>query len=312
MSKISIICPCFNEEEVIEEYYSQIKKISKELESYDIEYIVVNDASTDRSAIILDKIARHDEKFKVLHLAANVGHQLALFAGIEAADGDYQITIDIDLQDPPEEILKIVKKLEEGYEIVNTKRINREGESIFKLFSANFFYKLLSSTSSVKLINNSGDFKGFTRQVKDAIVMYKEKHKYLRGIFATIGFNQTCINYNRNKRHAGKTKYSLTKMLILASDAMINFSSFPIKLMLLIASGMWGLGLVYLAKALISKFFWGTTVDGWTSIIFLQVFFSGIILFFIALLGIYIGKIYEQGKNRPDYIIRYSKNINKK
>lgn len=309
MNKISFIAPCFNEESVIEEYYSRVCAIANEYVQYSFEFVVVNDASVDKSAIILDKLAMKDERLVIVHLAANVGQQTALFAGIEAATGDVNITIDIDLQDPPEVITQFMEEIDKGFDIVHAQRLSRSNETAFKLISAKLFYRFLSLTSPANLIEDCGDFRAFTKPVREVISGYREKHKYLRGIFAIVGFNQTIIQYERDGRYAGDTKYSLAKMITLASDAVLNFSRFPIQLMFVISTLMWSLGLLYLMKALVSKFIFGATVDGWTSIIFFQVFFSGILLFFIALIGSYVGRIFEQGQGRPDYIIRYTRNV---
>ncbi|MBY7817294.1 glycosyltransferase family 2 protein [Vibrio fluvialis] len=309
MDKISFIAPCFNEESVIEEYYTRLCDIANKYGQYSFEFVVVNDASVDKSAIILDKLAMEDERLVIVHLAANVGQQTALFAGIEAATGDINITIDIDLQDPPEVLTQFLEEIDKGFDIVHARRLSRSNETAFKLISAKLFYRFLSLTSPAHLIEDCGDFRAFNKPVREAISGYREKHKYLRGIFAIVGFNQTIIQYERDGRHAGETKYSLTKMIALASDAVLNFSRFPIQLMFVISTLMWSLGLLYLTKALVSKFVYGTTVDGWTSIVFFQVFFSGILLFFIALIGSYVGRIFEQGQDRPDYIIRYTRNV---
>ena len=309
METISFIAPCYNEEDIIHEYYRRVCAIAEQYSQYAFEFVVVNDASYDRSSVILDELAEKDARLKVIHLAANAGHQTALFAGIEAASGDINITLDIDLQDPPELLEQFLEKIQHGYEVVHAQRESRKNETLFKLASAKLFYRFLSLTSSVHLIENSGDFKAFTKPVREAVIQFKEKHKYLRGVFVIIGFNQTVIQYQREARYAGTTKYSLAKMCKLASDATLNFSRFPIRLMFIISILMWSLGLLYLIKALVSKFVFGTTVDGWTSIIFFQVFFSGIILSFMSVLGAYVGRIYEQGQGRPDYVVRATKNI---
>ncbi|NVN83445.1 glycosyltransferase family 2 protein [Vibrio sp. Scap16] len=309
MDKISFIAPCFNEESVIDEYYTRLCEIADTYNEYEFEFVVVNDASEDGSAVLLDDLATRDVRLVIIHLAANVGQQTALFAGIEAAKGDINITIDIDLQDPPELVQLFVQKIEEGFEVVHAQRLSRAEETAFKKISAKLFYRFLSITSSVRLIDDCGDFRAFTKPVRQAVSMYREKHKYLRGIFAIVGFNQTIIQYEREARYSGKSKYSLAKMIALASDAVLNFSRFPIQLMFVVSTLMWSLGLVYLSKALISKFFFETTIDGWTSIIFFQVFFSGILLFFVALIGSYVGRIFEQGQERPDYVVRYTKNV---
>jgi polyisoprenyl-phosphate glycosyltransferase len=309
MKVISFISPCYNEEKVIDEYWSRVSKVADLYPQYCFEFVVVNDGSQDKSPMILDEIARRDKRLKVVHLAANVGHQIALFAGIEAARGDINITIDIDLQDPPELLEQFLLKINEGYQVVHGQRTSRDGETVFKLMTAKAYYRILSITSSTSLVRDCADFRAFTKEVREVIIRYQEKHKYLRGIFAIIGFEQTVIQYERQSRYAGETKYSLGKMMSLASDGLINFSRFPIRLMFIVSTLMWLLGLGYLVKAMVSKLVFGTVVDGWTSIIFFQVFFSGILLFFMALLGAYVGRIYEQGQARPDYIIRYTRNI---
>lgn len=308
MKKISFIAPCYNEEAVIEEYYSRVCQVAETHDDYLFEFVIVNDASEDRSLAILDELASNDPRLKVIHLAANVGQQTALFAGIEAATGDINVTIDIDLQDPPELLGQFLEKVDEGYHIVHAQRQTRSNETAFKLMTAKLFYRFMKLTSKVNLIEDCGDFRAFTKPVQKTVVKFKEKHKYLRGIFAMLGYNQAIILYDRHARYSSETKYSLTKMINLASDAILNFSRFPIQLMFIISTLMWSLGLLYMIKALISKLVFGTTIQGWASIIFFQVFFSGILLFFVALIGSYVGRIYEQGQARPQYWIRYTRN----
>ena len=308
MKKISFIAPCYNEEAVIEEYYYRVCRLAEMHDEYLFEFVIVNDASEDGSLVILDRLASNDPRLKVIHLAANVGQQTALFAGIEAATGDINITIDIDLQDPPELLDQFLEKVDKGYEIVHAQRKSRSNESAVKLTTAKLFYRFMKLTSKINLIEDCGDFRAFTKPIRQTVVKFNEKHKYLRGIFAMLGYNQAVIRYDRCGRYSGKTKYSLTKMINLASDAILNFSGFPIRLMFIVSTMMWSLGLLYMVKALFSKFVFGTTIQGWTSIIFFQVFFSGILLFFVALIGSYVGRIYEQGQARPQYWIRYTRN----
>lgn len=308
MRKISFIAPCYNEEAVIEEYYLRVCRLAEEYSEFDFEFIIVNDASEDDSLAILDRLASKDSRLKVIHLAANVGQQTALFAGIEIASGDINITIDIDLQDPPELLEKFIEQVDRGYEIVHAQRKSRSNESALKLITAKLFYRFMKLTSKVNLIEDCGDFRAFTKPVRQTVVKFNEKHKYLRGIFAMLGYNQTIVQYDRSGRCYGKTKYSLAKMIRLASDAILNFSGFPIKMMFIVSTIMWSMGLLYMIKALFSKFVYGTAIQGWTSIIFLQVFFSGILLFFVALIGSYVGRIYEQGQGRPQYWIKYTRN----
>ncbi|ABV36990.1 glycosyltransferase, group 2 family protein [Shewanella sediminis HAW-EB3] len=308
MQKISFIAPCYNEEENISEFYKRVKSVAREFDDFEFEFVIVNDGSHDESETILDKLADIEPRLVVIHLAQNMGHQTALFAGIEAADGDINITLDIDLQDPPEMLAKFLEKIEQGYEIVHAQRSVRNGETVFKILTAKFFYKFIKLVSKLDLIDNSGDFRAFTKPVRIIISQFREKHKFLRGLFVLVGFAQTSIKYERHERLAGETKYTLAKMIRLAVDATLNFSHFPIHLMFVVSSLMWSLSLLYLFAAVLAKFVFGTAIQGWTSIVFLQVFFAGVLLFFIALLGAYIGRIYEQGQDRPLYWIRKVRN----
>lgn len=309
MRIISLIAPCYNEDSVIEQYYLRICSVADRHKEYEFEFVVVDDASVDQSLAILDRLAQKDPRLKVIHLAANVGHQTALFAGIENATGDINVTLDIDLQDPPELLSEFLAKIDLGFDVVHAQRKSRSGESPFKLISAKLFYQVIKHTSRVKIIKDCGDFRAFTKPVRQTIIRFRERHKFLRGLFVLVGFKQTIIQYERCARYGGETKYTLIKMTNLAVDAMLNFSQFPIRLMFIVSSLMWSLGFIYLVKAMFSRFVFGTAIEGWTSIIFFQVLFTGVLLFFIALLGAYIGRIYEQGQSRPLYWIRYTKNI---
>ncbi|MBV1883858.1 MAG: glycosyltransferase family 2 protein [Pseudomonadales bacterium] len=309
MKSASFIAPCYNEELVIEEYYRRVTAVAEKTPQYEFEIVIVNDGSTDRSREILDQLAEKDKRVKVIHLAANQGHQTALFAGIEHASSDINIVLDLDLQDPPELFEEFVSKFDEGYQVIHAQRTKRPNETFFKLMSAKIFYKLLKFISNIELIENCGDFRAFTKEVRETICLFKEKHKFLRGLFVLVGYRQTVIQYDRDKRYSGETKYTLFKMLNLAADAVLSFSQFPIRLILIMSFIMWGASLIYLTKALISHFVFSQTIPGWTSIIFLQVFFTGLILFFMATIGTYIGRVFEQGQQRPAYWIDYKKNL---
>ena len=309
MKNACFIAPCYNEELGIEEYYRRVSAVAEKNPQYEFEFIIVNDGSTDNSREILNALAKKDLRLKVIHLAANQGHQTALFAGIEHAKGDINIVLDLDLQDPPELFDEFVAKINEGYQVIHAQRRTRSNETFFKIVTAKFFYKLMKFFSNIKLIENCGDFRAFTKEVRGTICLFREKHKFLRGLFVLIGYRQTIIQYDRDKRYSGKSKYTFFKMLNLAVDAILSFSQFPIRLILMSSFAMWGISLIYLFKAMASHFIFNQTVSGWTSIIFLQVFFTGIILFFMATIGSYIGRIYEQGQQRPAYWVESKKNL---
>jgi len=309
MKLVSFIAPCYNEELIIDEYYKRVAGVADDNPDYEFEFVIVNDGSTDQSRDMLNKLAAKDSRVKVLHLAANQGHQTALFAGIEHAQGDINISLDLDLQDPPELFDRFVEQINEGYQVVHAQRARRPNETLFKLVTAKAFYKLLKAVSHVELVENCGDFRAFTKEARETLCRFQEKHKFLRGLFVLIGYRQKTIQYDRDKRFDGETKYTLFKMINLATDAVLSFSKFPISLILWASFSMWGLSLLYLVYALVGHFVFNKTVEGWTSVIFLQVFCTGIILFSMATIGSYTGRIYEQGQKRPAYWLDDTRNL---
>ena len=230
MKKISVIIPMYYEEEVAQECYIRMTKILSELNNYDYEIICVNDGSKDKTLEILEEIANKDQKVKVLSFSRNFGHQCAVTAGLQYVTGDAIVIIDADLQDPPELIPDMLKLWEEGYEVIYGKRKTREGESKFKLLTAKMFYSTLNALSDVEIPKDTGDFRLVDRKVVDIINSMPEHNKFLRGLFSWVGFEQKAFEYERKERFAGKTKYPLRKMLKLASDGIIGFSTKPLKL----------------------------------------------------------------------------------
>ncbi len=308
--KISVVIPMYYEEEVANECYRRMKKVLSEIEGYSSEIIFVNDGSRDKTLEILEDIAKNDKDVKVISFARNFGHQCAVTAGLKYVTGDVICIIDADLQDPPELIKDMVKKWEEGYEVIYGKRKTRKGESFFKLFTAKMFYKTLNFFSDVEIPKDTGDFRVVDRKVVDTINSLPEHNKFLRGLFSWVGYKQYAYEYERQERFAGETKYPLKKMLKLASDGIIGFSTKPLKLI-----GLFGILsifisfciLVYAITSLIFKF--QVITPGWTSIMFCITFFSGIQLLASWILSEYIGRIYDESKNRPQYIIAKTINI---
>lgn len=310
--KISVVIPMYYEEDVANECYQKVKKVLSEIKGYNSEIIFVNDGSKDKTLEILENIAKDDKNVKVISFARNFGHQCAVTAGLKYVTGDVVCIIDADLQDPPELIKGMVKKWEEGYEVIYGKRKARKGESFFKLFTAKMFYKTLNFFSDVEIPKDTGDFRLVDRKVVDTINSLPEHNKFLRGLFSWVGYKQYEFEYERNKRFAGETKYSLKKMLKLAYDGIIGFSTKPLKII-----GMFGLLsvfisfciLVYALIAFCCKF--QSLVPGWTSIMFCITFFSGVQLTSLWIISEYIGRIYDESKNRPQYIIAKTINIEK-
>ena len=310
--KVSVVIPMYYEEEVAQECYNRMKKVLNELKNYYSEIIFVNDGSKDKTLDILEEIAKKDKDVKVVSFARNFGHQCAVTAGLKYVTGDVVCIIDADLQDPPELIKEMLKKWEEGYEVIYGKRKTREGESFFKLFTAKSFYKILNFFSDVEIPKDTGDFRLVDRKVVDTINSMPEHNKFLRGLFSWVGYKQYAFEYERKERFAGKTKYPLKKMLKLASDGIIGFSTKPLKII-----GLLGIIsiiisiciLIYSLLAFIFKF--KGLIPGWTSIMVCITFFSGVQLTSLWIISEYIGRIYDESKNRPQYIIAKTINIDK-
>lgn len=306
---ISVAIPCYNEESTVEEFYHRAKLLADSMQPRKFEFIFVNDCSTDLTGSILNNLAAKDPCVKVLHLAQNRGHQIALTAGLDLAFGDMIVTIDADLQDPPELIHKMLEKIEEGYDIVHTQRRRRKGETRFKLITAWLFYRLMRWFSNTAIIENCGDFRAFTRSVKAALSAFRAPHRFLRGIFVQLGFKQCVVQYDRDARYGGQSKYPFFKMLNLSIDALLGFSAAPIRIISFLSILLWTISLVYLIKSLIYHFIFKLTVPGWTSLIVLMFFFTGLILFSIAIIGSYVGRIFQQGQNLPLYWLCDARNL---
>jgi dolichol-phosphate mannosyltransferase len=309
VKNISLIVPCYNEVETVEEFYLRAAQAAAALQSKAFEFIFVNDGSSDGTEEILNHIAAKDSRVRVLHLAQNRGHQIALTAGIDHARGDMIVSIDGDLQDPPEVVVEMLAKVEEGYDVVHTQRRQRKGETWFKLFTARLFYALMSRLSGTTIIPNSGDFRAFTRPVQETLRAFRGANRFLRGTFVQIGFRQCVLPYDRHPRHAGRSKYPFLKMLTFAMDGILRFSSTPIHVIVWTSIALWIFSLLYFAHSLIQHFILQNTVTGWTSIIILLFFFTGLILFSLAIIGAYVGRIFLQSQNPPLYWLKDGRNI---
>ena len=310
MKKISVVIPVYYEEEVAKECYERITKVLEGIENYDYELICVNDGSKDKTLTILEEIAQIDNKLKIISFSRNFGHQPAVTAVLKYVTGDCVIIIDADLQDPPELIPDMIKLWEAGNEIVYGKRKTRDGESVFKLFTAKMFYKTLNALSDVEIPKDTGDFRLVDRKVVDVVNSLPEHNKFLRGLFSWVGFKQKPYEYERKERFAGETKYPLKKMLKLASDGIISFSTKPLKI-------VGGIGIIsilisflLLIYAIIAYIFnFEGLANGWTSIMVAITFFAGVQLLSIWIISEYIARIYDESKQRPQYIINKKINI---
>lgn len=299
----SVIVPMFNEEEVIEHTYNRLKRVM-DCSEEDYELIFVNDGSVDRTAEIVEAICRRDPKVRLIQFSRNFGHQIAISAGMDYAAGQSIVIIDADLQDPPEVILEMLDKWREGYEVVYGKRMKRKGETVFKKVTAKMFYRLLGKMTQVDIPLDTGDFRLIDRKVCDVLKGLKEKNRFVRGLVGWAGFRQTRVEYVREERFAGVTKYPLRKMLRFAADGITSFSHKPLKIASYVGFVLSFSSFVYLFVVLLQKWLELGMVPGWASIVAINLFFNGIVLMLLGVMGEYIGRIYDETKDRPLYIVR--------
>jgi len=302
-SLLTIVVPAYNEEEILPALRARLEGFFATL-SCPVELVIVNDGSTDRTLELLVEWARTDPRIHVLGLARNFGHQAAVTAGLDVATGDAIVILDADLQDPPEVILDMLAKYREGYEVVYGQRTSREGESLLKRFTAWSFYRLMRTFVYRDLPPDTGDFRLVSRRCLEALGAMRETHRFIRGMVAWVGFAQTAVPYQRSARAAGESKYPFRKMLRFAWTAAISFSPLPLRVALglgvLIASS----GLLFGAYVLLGRLFhWFTPAPGYSSMVVLISLVGGAILISNGILGEYIGRIFEETKGRPLYVV---------
>ena len=302
--KISIIAPFFNEEESLPIFLEEVLNIIEELVEYNFEIIFIDDGSTDNSLVFLKEKAKENKNIIVLELSRNFGKEAALTAGIDMAIGSAIIPIDVDLQDPPILIKKMIKQWESGSDVVLAKRENRLNENFLKRISASFFYKIYSFFVGNSKISNVGDFRLIDKRVVDNIKNLKEKNRYMKGLLSWPGFSSAEIPYTRNKRKAGKSKFTFLKLLNLGFEGVTSFSILPLKFFTTI--GFIGIifSFFFAIIILFQKIFYENFIEGYAFLILLILFFGSFQLLGIGILGEYIGKIYIETKNRPIYIIK--------
>lgn len=310
---ISIIIPCFNEERVLPETYAQISKVLADGPSFTYEFVFINDGSRDGTAGILRNLAGQDRRVKVISFSRNFGHQAAVSAGIRLCRGELAVIIDADLQDPPQVVPDMIQELlSTGSNCVYGVRKRRKGETIFKRATASAFYYILNKLSEVPLPVNAGDFRIIDRKIIDAFNGLNENNKYIRGLISWIGFKQTPYYYERNPRHAGATKYTLKRMIRFASTAIFYFSKKPLNVATAFGFASVALGLLWSAWILYNRLLNPKyLVEGWTSVILAIIYFGGVQLLTIGILGHYIGSLFDEVKKRPEYIVEQTINLEK-
>ncbi|WAH39311.1 glycosyltransferase family 2 protein [Alicyclobacillus dauci] len=296
--QISVVVPVYNEQEIIGETYLRLSNVM-ESAHYTYELLFVNDGSRDRTGSHLHEICVNDQHVKVINFSRNFGHQIAITAGMEHAVGDAVVVIDGDLQDPPELIPVMVEKWQQGYQVVYAKRLQRQGETLFKKWTAAIFYRVLRRLTDVEIPVDTGDFRLIDRKVCDALTIMEEKHRFIRGMVSWSGFRQTAVEYVRDSRQAGETKYSMKKMLTLSLDAITSFSHVPIKLAGYLGVVSFFAGLVYLVMVIVLDH----TLSSVDFLTFIAFILGGWILACMGVLGEYVGRIYDEVKDRPLYLV---------
>lgn len=303
MKTISIVVPCYNEEDVIEITAKRLLGFIDQHKKFEFELIFINDGSSDHTEDKLSALSDIHQVIKMASFSRNFGHQIAVSAGIDLASGDAVVLIDADLQDPPEVIDKMIDKWLEGYDVVYGTRTDRPGESRFKLLTAKYFYRTLNKMSEVPIPLDTGDFRLMDRKVVEQLKNMPEKSRFVRGMVSWVGFRQTSVNYRRSERFAGESKYPLKKMIKFAFDGILSFSKKPLQLSILFGFACSLIALMGIVYSVYIRLMTNEWVEGWATIFIAILFLGGVQLISIGILGEYIGRIYDETKNRPMYIL---------
>ncbi len=298
----SIVAPVFNEVETLPHFYKRVIEVMEGV-GEPFELILINDGSRDGSYSLMQDLHKRDPRVRVIDFSRNFGHQIAISAGLDYACGQAVIILDADLQDPPEVVPELIARWKNGAEVVYAQRARRKGETKFKLLTAAAFYRLIARITSVDIPRDTGDFRLLDRRVVNALVTMREQHRFMRGLSAWVGFRQEALPYERQERYAGKSKYPLRKMINFSLDAITSFSHVPLELATTFGFILAGLSLVGIVIAAILRIFTGAIV-GQASTLILVLFLGGIQLIFLGIIGEYLGRIYDEVRSRPLYIVR--------
>ena len=309
--KLSIIVPCYFEEESVPLFYDAVQRVAPELKDVELEYWFINDGSTDGTLAEMRKLQEKDPQH--VHYASfsrNFGKEAALYCGLQQATGDYVVVMDVDLQDPPEMLPIMLKYLEdpnEDYDCVGTRRLTREGEPPVRSFFARMFYKLINRISDTEIVDGARDYRMMTRQMVDAILSMSEYNRFSKGIFSWVGFNTKHLEYKNRERAAGTTSWNFWKLFQYSIDGIVNFSQAPLDIATFIGALTAFVSLIGILWIITAKIFFGNPTAGWPSMVCIMLFIGGIQLSCLGIVGKYIGKIYAEVKHRPIYILKEKK-----
>ena len=306
MKKISIIVPCYNEEQAIPYFYEEITKVAKDL-NYDFEFIFVNDGSKDKTIEIVKEYAKKDKRVKFIHFSRNFGKEAAMYAGLELSTGDYVAIMDADLQDPPALLPQMVSILEDknsDYDSVGTRRVTRKGEPPIRSFFARKFYKIINKMSKIEMVDGARDYRLMKRQVVNSILELKEYNRYSKGLFEFVGYNTKWLEFENVERVAGETKWSFWKLFLYAIEGIVAFSTAPLAIASIVGFIFCLVSFIMILVIIIKTLAFGDPTSGWPSLVCIIFFVSGIQLFCLGIIGEYLSKTYLETKKRPIYIIK--------
>ena len=311
MKKISIIIPCYNEQEAIPYFYEEINKISKKMKN-DFEFIFVNDGSKDKTISVIKEYSQKDKRVKYINFSRNFGKEAAMYAGLEQSSGDYIAIMDADLQDPPSLLPEMLNFLEENkeYDCVGTRRVTRKGEPPIRSFFARMFYKIINKLSKIEMVDGARDYRLMTRAMVNSILELKEYNRYSKGLFQFVGYQTKWLEYENIERVAGETKWSFWKLFIYALEGIVAFSTAPLAISSIAGIIFCFISFIMIIFIIIKTIIYGDPTSGWPSLVCIIFFVSGIQLFCLGIIGQYLSKTYLETKKRPIYIIKES-NIQK-
>jgi polyisoprenyl-phosphate glycosyltransferase len=305
---LSLVIPLFNEEAVLPLLVERLDTVLARLDC-EAEVVFVDDGSRDSTLALVRGVAARDPRYRALSFSRNFGHQAAITAGLDVASGDAVVILDADLQDPPEILARMLQLYREGYDVVSAQRVGREGDGWWKRTTASAFYWIMRKTVDERIVPEVGDFRLLSSGVVRALRQFREQHRFMRGLIAWLGFREAVVPFERGPRAAGTTKYPTLKMAAFAWTAITSFSGLPLRVGVLAGLAMTLMGAVYFVYALYRALVAHATVPGWTSLVFLQIFFSGATLLSIGLMGEYLARVYDESKRRPLYIVREAVNL---
>ncbi len=310
---ISILIPAYNEQEVMRHLYERLNKIAGEIPQYDFEFLFVNDGSRDNTLELIKSYAHKDPRISYINLSRNFGKETAMIAGLDHVTGDATVIIDADLQDPPELIPTMIKHWEDGFDDVYAKRKSRAGESWFKKITSELFYKILQKSTSIPIQQDTGDFRLLSRRCVDSLIQFRESQRYTKGMFSWIGYKKKEILYDRDPRAAGETKWNYGKLTNFAIDGITSFTTAPLRISSVMGVVVSGTAFIYILVILFRTLFYGSDLAGYPSMMAVILFLGGLQLLSLGVIGEYIGRIFNETKNRPLYFIEeYHHNGDKK